>query len=266
MVILTGANTDRAKRDDGEYFKNFSYRSVIKKTEGNAAKFGYTPAVYDLGSLGFGEPFLVEDQSFMEQGFYGQEVVKGYKSKSLFKPALVKHCLLKHKDLIVYIDGDAELRKRIDEIETDDYDIGVTLRDRFEFDSDWYKDHSNIVKYVNAGVIFFNYTDATMKFVDDWERLTDEVGNDQMALNELTCGDSYPEAGSVATINGIRIKYFSCLQYNYYYFGNRNPADAKIFHFKGDVRHFYPFNWPIRTYCAGRVMLKQVAKAVLGRR
>ena len=264
MIILTGANSNLAKRDSGGVRDdiNFTFRSVIAKTVKKAEEFGYTAEVYDLGTLGMGKPFRVEDQYFVEKGHYEREVVKGYKSKSLFKPAMVRACLEEHQDLTVYIDGDAELRERIDEIDTDDYDIGVTLRDRLELKGDWYQKHMDIVKYVNAGVIFFNPTRTTAKFLDKWEHLTNEVGNDQMALNKLTCPEHYPEIGSIEIIDGVRVKYFPCLKYNYYYFNEKYPSNVKIMHYKGIVRHFYPFNWKTRLYCALFVPLKNLANKI----
>jgi len=262
MIILTGANTDLPRSDSGVVRHGFEFRfsAVIKSTVRKAEECGYTAEVYDLGALGIGKPFRVDDQSFSEKGHYEREVVKGYKSKSLFKPAMVKACLKEHQELTVYIDGDAELRDCIDEIDSGDYDVGVTLRDKAELESEWHKEHFEIVKFVNAGVIFFNATPATTKFLDQWEQLTDEVGNDQMALNSLTCPDHYPEVGSIESINGVRVKYFSCLQYNYYYFNKRRPTGVKIMHYKGDVRRFYPFNWKKRLYCTVSVPLKNLLR------
>jgi len=249
MIILTAANTETAKDDLGKTYKNFSFLGVIKKTIQKAEDLGYTPAVYDLGSLGIGRLFSVADESFKNKGYYEKEVIKGYKSKSLFKPAIVKDCIEEYGDFTAYLDGDAQLCDSIDEIEDDDYDVGVTLRTREEINSDWHQEHFEIVKYVNAGVIFFNPTQATKKFLDIWHNKTEEVGNDQKALNQLTCQDFYPEEYSIHKIDGVRIKYFPGEYYNYYYFNERLISGIKIMHFKGDVRHFYPFDWKKRLYC-----------------
>jgi hypothetical protein len=196
------------------------------------------------------------DQNFSEKGYYGAEVVKGYKSKSLFKPELVKLVMDRYNDTVVYLDGDAQLVGCIDEIVGDDYDIGVTLRPKWETESEWHKQHFEIVKYVNAGVIFFNPTEEALRFVDKWTHRTAEVGNDQMALNSLSCTDHYPDPFSVETIDGIRVKYFPCEQYNFYYFGELYERNAKILHFKGNVRNFYPFDWKKRFYSFCRVTLR----------
>ena len=249
MIILTAANSDKAKDDYGKVYKNFSYRNVITCTVTTAKKFGYIPVVFDLGSLGIGEPYVVNDVSFSEKGYYEREVHEGYKSKSLFKPDIVRKCMTKYNDLIVYLDGDAQLFGNIDEVNTEDYDVGVTLRDPVELQGEWYNDHIDIVRYINAGVIFFRPTIAAKKFVDSWGKITEELGNDQMALNRMACTDKYPEAFSVSNISGVRMKYFPCKQYNFYYFREGLVRNIKIMHFKADVRHFFPFDWKKRLYC-----------------
>lgn len=263
MIILTGANADKARKDSGQVYKNFSFRGVIQKTIDRAEEFGYTSVVYDLGKLGMGKPLVVEDKSFNEKGYYEKEVINGYKSKSLFKPKMVKTCMDEHNDLIVYLDGDAQLCGSLEEVEGDDFDIGVTLRDSDELESEWHQEHMEIVKYINAGVIFFNPTPAAKSFIDEWEKCTEEMGNDQMALNKLACPENYPEANSVLTINGVRIKYYPCMQFNYYYFEEKYEPNIKIMHFKGPVRHFYPFNKAKRFYCKLVVPIKNKIRSLV---
>ena len=265
MIILTGANCDIPKDDSGNIDKTlkFTFSAVIKETVKKANECGYRPIVYDLGSLGIGCPFHVEDESFASKGYYEKEAKEGYKSKSLFKPEMVKKCIEEHNELTVYLDGDAKLCENIDEIQDGNFDIGVTLRDPSEIESEWHQEHFDIVKYVNAGVIFFKPTKATKTFIDIWEKTTDELGNDQMALNKLTCPDFYPEINSILTLNGVRVKYFPCKKYNFYYFDEGLPSDIKIMHFKGPVRRFYPFNWRVRFYCLNIVPIKNKLRHLL---
>lgn len=262
MIILTCANIDKAgeKYDDefGVWYKDFSFKSVIQQTVRQAEKCGYIPVVYDLGQLGIGEPFHVSDETFAKKGYYTRQIKEGYKSRSLFKPEVVKFCLNKHKDFTVYLDGDAQLIDCIDEILTNDYDIGVTLRKPSELETEWHKRLFEIAKYVNAGVIFFNPTPATFGFIDEWEKKTHEVGNDQMALNQLVCPEEYPQANSILTVNGIRIKFFPCEQYNYWYFDEGLEKNIKILHFKGLYRKYFPFDWKKRLYCRMVVPIKNI--------
>ncbi|HOO90787.1 MAG TPA: hypothetical protein PLA74_08185, partial [Syntrophales bacterium] len=98
---MTCANIDKAKEKYsdyyGQWYRDFSFRSVIEQTVKKARECGYTPVVYDLGELGIGEPFHIVDETFAKKGYYEVEVQAGYKSRSLFKPEVVKYCLSKHK-------------------------------------------------------------------------------------------------------------------------------------------------------------------------
>ena len=145
----------------------------------------------------------------------------------------------------------------------DDYDVGVTLRKYSEMEGEWYEEHFEIVKYVNAGVIFFNPTQATFEFLDKWEQMTVEVGNDQRALNKLTSPEACPKPYSVVVMNGIRIKYFPCEQYNYYYFDEGMEPNIKIMHFKGPVRRYYPFNWQKQLYCRTVIPVLNIVRALV---
>jgi len=251
MIILTCANNDKAKdyRKKNQEYRNFSFREVIEATARQAELCGYPCAIFDLGTLGIGEPFTVQDPDFAEKGYYAKEIVEGYKSKSLFKPELVQLVMKRFNDTVIYLDGDAQLVGCLDETAGDDYDIGVTLRPQWETESEWHKQHFEIVKYINAGVIFFNPTEAAHRFVEKWASRTAEVNNDQMALNSLSCPENYPVPYSVELIDGVRIKYFPCEVYNFYFFGNQYPQTAKILHFKGDVRAYYPFNKSNQLFC-----------------
>jgi len=78
MIILICANADQAKDHFGEIYKGFSSKIIIQETARNAEKCGYTHVVYDLYSLGIGEPFHVDDESFATKGYYEKEVQVGY--------------------------------------------------------------------------------------------------------------------------------------------------------------------------------------------
>lgn len=258
MIILTAAS-DRRDGSMSEVNRKFSFRRVIEHTVDNAARFGYKTVVYDLGGLGIGQPFQVEDETFKQKGYF-VVLRDGYRSKSLFKPDLIKRCLDENREFTVYLDGDALLYDRIDEIMTDDYDIGVTLRKAEEISDEWHEKNADIVKYVNAGVVFLNPTKATTRFVDQWIKTTIEVKNDQMALNKLVCPEEMPPVNSIRVMNGVRIKYFPGVKYNYYYFEDSLPQDLKIVHFKGPMRNFFPLDWKVRLYCKTLVPLINMAK------
>ncbi len=259
MIILSCADSAIAKKSDPSY-QGFSFRGIISSSVKIANKCGYLPAIYDLGTLGIGEKFSVIDSNFKDKGYYEKEVIKGYKSRSLFKPELVELVMNQHSDLVVYLDGDAQLVGCLDEIAGADYDVGVTVRPKWETESEWHKQHFEIVKYLNAGVIFFNPTEAARQFVVRWKLVTAEVGNDQMSLNRLACPEHHPSDYAVEIIDGVRIKYFPCERYNFYFFGDIYPHDAKILHFKGNVRNYYPFAWKNRLFAYWQAIFVRVAK------
>jgi hypothetical protein len=252
MIIFTCANSEVAIRNDGKAYKNFSFRSVIQDTVTKAKELGYTPVVYDMGNLGVGERFILNNVT----------------TNALFKPLIVKHCMETNEgDIFVYIDGDAQLCNAIDEVTEGDYDIGVTLRAFSEINNEWHRQNFEWTKFLNAGVMIFKRTEATKQFIDIWHKLTEKVGDDQVALNKLACPNEYPEAGSTLEIGGVRFKFFPCQQYNYYYFEDNLEDNIKILHFKGIVRHFYPFNWRKRLYCKivvpARNRTKEILKKIL---
>jgi hypothetical protein len=55
------------------------------------------------------------------------------------------------------------------------------------------------------------------------------------------------------------------VQYNYYYFYDLSPSRACVMHYKGDVRHNYPFTW--RKYWASKVyiLVKQLTRKFMRR-
>jgi hypothetical protein len=253
LIILTCANVDKAgivyQDPSGINYEHFSFRAVIEDSIRVAKRNGYTPAIYDLGNLGIGEKYVVKDRSFAEKGYYSVKPQEGYTSRSLFKPELVADCLNKYRDWVIYLDGDAQLVGNIDEIQVDDYDVGVTVRKKSELLTEWHKQHCEVAKFLNAGVIFFNYSRGAIRFVAEWTKKTQELNNDQKALNFLACPEEYPELYSVHEINGVRIKYFPALKYNYYYFDEGLVPSVKIYHFKGVCRKYYPFSWHKKLWC-----------------
>lgn len=247
MLIVTAANSIGDSWTKGSHF---SFKKVIQHTARQAQEFGYDIAIYDLGSLGIGEPFYVDDPTFQAEGYYKQ-IGPRYRSRSLFKPDILLHSLRKRRDNMVYLDADALLYDRLDEVFDDEFDVGVTVRARFEMQGAWYREHFEIAKFLNAGVIFFRPTAAAETFLGRWKKATEELGNDQKALNSLACRDSLPPLYSVDEIDGVRIKYFPTTRYNYYYFERGFPLFSRVsvLHFKGEVRKFYPFTLRKKLRC-----------------
>ncbi len=239
---------------------DWRYKASIEQSVAAARKFGYEISVYDLGGLGRGIPFTIDDQSFKTNGYYEIRPDSGWKTKARFKPALIRHALENNPGrFIVWMDGDACLAHSIDEILSDDYDIGVIAR---KFTETWR--YPNVVNHalehhpttemkgeINAGVMIFCPTLAASTFVEQWKQMTDMVGNDQLALHKLInpngeqladmVGKRYgPFVPKILMAAGARVKTFP-YEYNWRRWSRDTsyPArmhEAKILHFCGGKR------------------------------
>ncbi len=243
MKIVVSAN---------ERMRDFTLQCVT-----SVEKLGYSVIVYDLGGLGFGKPFTVDNASFQTQGYY-HEIVEGRYAPGEHKPAVVRDCLKTCDERIVYIDVDTLMIDRIDELDGD-YDIGITVRPQWEVEK--------ITKralpepyfiydgFVNTGVMTFKSSANTYRFLEQWEKKISELHDEQAAINAMLTEFTPLNGGRIITRDGIRFKTFDTMIYNHYYFYtpentrsypvfkddiNIRWQDAKILHFKGKMRKEYP--------------------------
>lgn len=150
-----------------------------------------------------------------------------------YKIGFIREALRKYNEDVVWIDCDCIVRDLDNPLAG--CDVAVTLR-RPSDPKDMYYHYSGLL---NAGVIFFANNDAARFFVDYWEgKLNEsEYKTDQEALN-LACGISeFTRPGDVLYANGACVRVLNCDEYNFFYFPE-DPKDAKVLHFKGDVRHY----------------------------
>lgn len=187
--------------------KNF--KDLIEQSVEHLEKLGYDYRVYDLGGLGHGHKVDVPEFDFTRK----EGIVR-----CLYKPKMIRHALKQGDEFIVYIDADVFVKENIDEVKGD-YDIGVTKRRKAEVTK--YENTSRVGKY-NAGVIFFNNTEATREFVDEWEKLSLVLGIEQKAFNQMLGKTS------------AQVEEFSTNTYNNYYF---DGTKGKIIHYKSDTKN-----------------------------
>jgi len=212
MKILTAGN------------KNF--KPLILKSLEKIKEFNYESVVYDLGGLGFGKEFKVDKKDFNRPRI--QPV------PATFKPKIIKDCLsnMKKDRTLVYLDGDAFLMKNIDEIEYDNYDVGITVRTEHEVKK--YKNYRPKGS-INSGVIFLRNTKIAMEFIDTWINKALEENSDQVSLNSLL-GDCVDVLKYDQTVrkDRLKVKLFRTTVYNNYY-PNFDTDKTKIRHLKGST-------------------------------
>jgi len=201
---------------------------VLETSLVNNRRQGYDPVVYNVnGTLTFGNIIVIPG------GFPDSN---GETGRIPFKPAVIRRGLEDAKQFIAYLDADAFAIRRFDEVNTLDYDVGVTMRRPEERGATHWP---TFYGFLNAGVMFFNHTPEAFKFLDLWESElpNSRANSDQEALNLLVLqATDLSEYNKVFVWNGIRIKVFSCDQYNFFYWPENPKSATKIVHCKTDRR------------------------------
>jgi len=182
-------------------------------------KLGYPTKIYDLGGSGIGKPF--EARVSPQVG-----------AKIPSKPNIIKDALLDAdvNDVVVWIDADALILDRIDEILDVNFDIGVTVRQP--------KAKENSLP-INAGIVFVRKTDRALKFVDNWIELCKTGVSDQQELNRI-CQVTTKDIDTSVNRDNTLIHVFQCRIYNNSYFKKKPAPHAKILHYKSKLRHLFP--------------------------
>lgn len=197
---------------------NKKFETYLLRLKQDLKKLDYNFIIYNLGGLDFGIPF-------------NGKVGKTSYQTIPCKPEIIEKALISVEDnsFVVWLDADTIINSRIDEI-IDDYDIGVTVRKVKN------KETEDIP--INAGVLFFQKTKNTMKFIDVWKQKSYEFGGDQIPLNEL-CNSNISDTNQIVVQDNLKIKAFPCDIYNNFYF-EKDQSHAKIVHFKSKFRKIYP--------------------------
>lgn len=195
-----------------------NFKKYVDKAVAYSKKVGYDPAVYDLGGLGYGIPFEAR-------------VSPKVGAKIPSKPGIIMETLktVNEGDYVVWIDADALIEKRIDEIMFD-YDIGVTVRQPKQIENSL---------PINAGIVFVKKTTAAIKFVEQWIKLCETGVSDQQELNKL-CNITTVDTDTTVVRDNVKIHVFPCKIYNNFYFAKKKTPHAKIKHYKSKLRHLWP--------------------------
>ena len=195
---------------------DINFKQMSDACVSSVRSFGYDVLLYDLGGLGKGKPF---DARISE--------LEGAKIPS--KPFIILDAIndIFDNDILVWLDADTIMWDRIDDIDIP-YDIGVTMRSK----------SAGAQFPINAGVLFFRKTSATLNFLKFWSKKCSEGYSDQKELN-LICNANSSQPGSTLVVKNTQIKLFDCGTYNNFYF-KKSQLHAKIIHYKSKHRDQWP--------------------------
>ena len=207
---------------------NRRYAELVAAWAGRVRALGMSSTVYDLGGLGYGIPSSVADREFYDVGVYRTSNVT-WPARALHKPRVVIDHLRRFGGGC-YLDADAIPIRRLD-LSVRGWDIAVTVR-RSEETARARRDNEFLGE-INAGVLFFVRTSATVRFLSSWSETTAALGSDQRALNQLI-GRDLPRNGRVVRRAGVRVLCLPTDRYNFYYFPERPPADTRVLHLKNE--------------------------------
>ena len=199
--------------------KNFE--DFVNMCSDSSINVGYKTLIYDLGGLEKGIPF--DGKVSTKNG-----------AKIPSKPSMILDALgrVEEKDIIAWVDADAIIWNRFDEIFDYKFDIGVTLRKPKEKENDL---------PINAGVVFIRKNKRSIRFVKEWIELCSTGISDQQELNKL-CQITSKDLNKTCIRRDVFVHAFPCDIYNNFYF--KSPQlHAKIIHYKSKHRSW----WPKRT-------------------
>jgi hypothetical protein len=193
------------------YSSNFSsnkkYLASIARRMGIFISSGWSPSAHlDL-------KIITGDDAFgrLQNESAGYEVYEMGVESNL--PQLIRKALELQHQFIVYMDANAFAIRRFDEVNTLDYDVGMTMRRKEERGA---TNRPMMNGFLDAGVLFFNYTPAAFKFLEIWESELALTPSDQEALNAVVLrATDLTEYDKVFPLEGIRIKIFKCEEYNF---------------------------------------------------
>lgn len=133
------------------YSVNKKYEPLLLINKDRAeSNFGYETVVYDAGGLGYGTPIPNVPVPDVKVPYPDRFSV------CMRKPYVILDALEKTSETVVYLDADAFIVKAIDDIEDDQFDVGLTYK--------------GAKARINAGVCFFKNTDRSKIFVENWIR------------------------------------------------------------------------------------------------
>lgn len=160
------------------------------------------------------------------------------------KPIIIKHFLEKHQAPCLYIDADCIFTGELCPAFGEGVDIGVTPRALRE-------QKAQILQngLINAGVLYFNYSDDVLNFIQKWaESCADGMVSDQRALSHILSEKiDLVDGGQDQFYDDMKIRLLDPDVYN-----DVTCKTGKIFHCKSVARRKSKY----RAYCVLSTMMK----------
>jgi hypothetical protein len=158
------------------------------------------------------------------------------------KPFCIQDCLRRSSGDLVFLDGDAFIVDRIDEVLGQDFNVGVTLRRQHEI---VFPAKNGVCSALNVGVMFFKGSMSVLEaFIERWNteiEVTRDYCMEQTALSNIVARirkdiyDGYNKTGVLETRGErVKIKVLPCEEYNFNWIEEGfDRQKNKILHFKG---------------------------------
>ncbi len=126
-----------------------------------------------------------------------------------YKAKFCRKMLLKHKQPVIFLDADATIEqypKLFEELEN--YDISFHELDWYKF---WRNEIGKDKREVLSGTLYLNYTENTLKFIDDWISENNKSTNwEQRNMQKILEG----EWKNKLKIYPLPIEYIAIIKYN----------------------------------------------------
>lgn len=199
------------------------YREIILAQAKACTRFGHVHRVYDLGGLGFGEPFEVPADD-LKPTINGDSL-----PPATFKARLLLDAFEPHACMCWL---DADCLPLLDFMPPGEWDAAVTLRPASEVGACGIKS----MDYLNAGVVWIR----NIEFAREWLEMSIEANTDQGALNEIVAPDFGPNEWRTAVghsiINpmGMSVLVLDAMEWNCWHLPPR--PETRILHFKRGIR------------------------------
>jgi hypothetical protein len=141
---------------------------------------------------------------------------------------------------LIFLDGDAILNNNLPVLESEEFDVAVTLRPHDEIEA---AKHRGDYHVLNSGVIIWNCsTKKAQSFVDAWinrMKRCDLPLQEQSSLSKLIEEQNpgiYTEFGNSGAVDSgeyrLAVKILDCREYNYNWVEQGWSQENRILHFK----------------------------------